>query len=46
MKFLDVGRYAHEIVPSFNVYVYFRIGYYVARRVLQFFYRRPSGLCR
>ena len=42
----DVGRYAHEIVPSFNVYVYFHIGYYVARRVLQFLLPRPSGLCR
>ena len=39
----DVGRYAHEIVPSFNVYVYFRIGYYVARRVLQFLYRVRLG---
>ena len=32
-----------EIVPSFNVYVYFRIGYYVARRVLQFLYRVRLG---
>jgi len=39
----DVGRYAQEIVPSFNVYVYFRIGYYVARRVLQFLYRVRLG---
>ena len=39
----DVGRYAREIVPSFNVYVYFRIGYYVARRVLQFLYRVRLG---
>ena len=39
----DVGRYAHEIVPSFNVYVYFRIGYYLARRVLQFLYRVRLG---
>ena len=39
----DVRRYAREIVPSFNVYVYFRIGYYVARRVLQFLYRVRLG---
>ena len=38
-----VERYAREIVPSFNVYVYFRIGYHVARRVLQFLYRVRLG---
>ena len=39
----DAERYAREIVPSFNVYVYFRIGYYLARRVLQFLYRVRLG---
>ena len=28
-----VARYAREIVPSFNAYFYFRIGYWLARRV-------------
>ena len=39
----QVARYAREIVPSFNVYVYFRIGYYLAQRVLQFLYRVRLG---
>ena len=39
----EVQRYAREIVPSFNVYVYFRIGYHLARRILQFLYRVRLG---
>ena len=39
----EAGRHAREIVPSFNVYVYFRIGYYLARRILQFLYRVRLG---
>ena len=39
----EVERYAREIVPSFNVYLYFRIGYYLARRILQFLYRVRLG---
>ena len=39
----EVARYAREIVPSFNVYVYFRIGYHLARRILQFLYRVRLG---
>ena len=39
----EVQRYAREIVPSFNVYLYFRIGYYLARRILQFLYRVRLG---
>ena len=39
----EVERYTREIVPSFNVYVYLRIGYYVARRILQFLYRVRLG---
>ena len=39
----EVERYAREIVPSFNVYVYFRIGYHVARRILQILYRVRLG---
>jgi glycerol-3-phosphate O-acyltransferase len=34
-----VERYAHEIVPSFNAYLYFRVGYWLARRVARFLYR-------
>ena len=39
----EVERYAREIVPSFNVYLYFRFGYYLARRILQFLYRVRLG---
>ena len=39
----QVERYAREIVPSFNVYVYFRIGYHLARRLVQFLYRVRLG---
>ena len=39
----EVERYAREIVPSFNVYVYFRLGYYLARRLLQVLYRVRLG---
>ena len=39
----EVARYAREIVPSFNVYVYFRLGYYLARRLLQVLYRVRLG---
>ncbi len=37
-------RYAREIVPSFNAYLYFRIGYWVAKRVARLFYRVRVGL--
>ncbi len=39
----EVGRYAREIVPSFNAYLYFRIGYWLARRVAQALYRVRLG---
>ena len=35
--------YAREIVPSFNAYVYFRIGYWIAKRVSRFLYRVRVG---
>jgi glycerol-3-phosphate O-acyltransferase len=38
-----VGEYAKEIVPAFNAYVYFRIGYATARRVARFLYRVRLG---
>jgi glycerol-3-phosphate O-acyltransferase len=39
----EVQRYAREIVPTFNAYIYFRIGYSLARAVAQFFYRVRLG---
>ncbi len=38
-----VDRYAREIVPSFNAYIYFRVGYAVARRVAKLLYRVRIG---
>ena len=37
------AAYAREIVPSFNAYVYFRIGYWIARRVARLIYRVRVG---
>jgi|TARA_Y100000310_G_scaffold339492_1_gene432325 glycerol-3-phosphate O-acyltransferase len=34
-----VYNYAKEIAPAFNAYVYFRIGYWIAKRVSRFLYR-------
>jgi glycerol-3-phosphate O-acyltransferase len=38
-----VERYAQEIVPAFNAYLYFRLGYAVARRVARLLYRVRLG---
>src|SRR5437762_2336857 len=38
-----VERYAREIVPAFNAYLYFRIGYWVGRTVAQSLYRVRLG---
>ncbi|MDY7093167.1 MAG: 1-acyl-sn-glycerol-3-phosphate acyltransferase [Acidobacteriota bacterium] len=38
-----VQRYAHEIVPAFNAYVYFRVGYLIARTVARLLYRVRLG---
>ena len=38
-----VERYAREIVPSFNAYFYFRVGYWLARRVARLLYRVRLG---
>jgi glycerol-3-phosphate O-acyltransferase len=35
----QVDRYAREIVPSFNAYLYYRIGYALARAVARTLYR-------
>ncbi|HEU0012219.1 MAG TPA: 1-acyl-sn-glycerol-3-phosphate acyltransferase [Longimicrobium sp.] len=36
-------RYAREIVPAFNAYLYFRFGYALARRVARLLYRVRMG---
>lgn len=38
-----VEQYAREIVPAFNAYLYFRIGYWIGRRVAQALYRVRLG---
>jgi glycerol-3-phosphate O-acyltransferase len=38
-----VERYAKEIVPSFNAYVYFRVGYWLARSIARSLYRVRLG---
>ena len=36
--------YAREIIPSFNAYLYFRIGYWIAKKIARFLYRVRVGL--
>jgi glycerol-3-phosphate O-acyltransferase len=38
-----VRQYAREIVPAFNAYVYFRIGYWLARNIARSLYRVRLG---
>jgi glycerol-3-phosphate O-acyltransferase len=38
-----IDRYAREIVPSFNAYIYYRVGYALARAVARAFYRVRIG---
>jgi glycerol-3-phosphate O-acyltransferase len=38
-----VERYARETVPAFNAYLYFRIGYWLGKRVAQMLYRVRLG---
>jgi glycerol-3-phosphate O-acyltransferase len=38
-----VKRYAREIVPSFNAYLYFRIGNWLSRAIVRFIYRIRVG---
>lgn len=38
-----VDRFAREIVPSFNAYVYFRVGYWLAKRIAKLLYRVRLG---
>jgi glycerol-3-phosphate O-acyltransferase len=39
----QVERYAREIVPAFNAYLYFRIGYWLGRKLAQSLYRVRLG---
>ena len=39
----EVSRYAREIVPTFNAYIYFRVGYSIARAVARLLYRVRLG---
>ena len=34
-----IDRYAREIVPSFNAYIYYRIGFWFSKKVAKLFYR-------
>ena len=38
-----VDRYAREIVPSFNAYLYFRVGYWLGKHAAQLLYRVRLG---
>lgn len=38
-----IDRYAREIVPSFNAYIYFRVGYALARAAARALYRVRIG---
>jgi len=39
----QVRRYAREIVPAFNAYIYFRVGYWLAKHFSQAIYRVRIG---
>jgi glycerol-3-phosphate O-acyltransferase len=39
----QVQRYAREIVPAFNAYVYFRVGYWLGKHISQALYRVRIG---
>ncbi|GMQ91505.1 MAG: 1-acyl-sn-glycerol-3-phosphate acyltransferase [Gammaproteobacteria bacterium] len=39
----EVRRYAREIVPSFNAVIYFRLGYWLAKRIARLIYRIRVG---
>jgi glycerol-3-phosphate O-acyltransferase len=39
----EVYRYVREIVPAFNAYIYFRVGYVIARAIARFLYRVRLG---
>ncbi len=35
----EVTSYAREIVPSFNAYLYFRLGYWIAKKIARLMYK-------
>ena len=39
----EITRYAREIVPAFNAYFYFRLGYWLARGTLRMLYHVRPG---
>jgi glycerol-3-phosphate O-acyltransferase len=39
----QVAHYAREIVPAFNAFVYFRVGYWIGKRISQALYRVRIG---
>ena len=39
----EVQRYAREIVPAFNAYMYFRVGYWIGKKLSQSLYRVRIG---
>ncbi len=39
----QVATYAREIVPAFNAYVYFRFGYWLAKKIARVFYTVRVG---
>jgi len=39
----QVRRYAREIVPAFNAYIYFRVGYWIGKKLSQSLYRVRIG---
>ena len=41
--FARAATYAEEIVPAFNAYVYFRVGYWIARQAARALYRVRLG---
>jgi glycerol-3-phosphate O-acyltransferase len=41
--FARAATYAEEVVPAFNAYVYFRVGYWIARQVARALYRVRLG---
>ena len=40
----EVVTYAKEIIPSFNAYLYFRFGYWLAKKIARLLYRVRIGL--
>jgi glycerol-3-phosphate O-acyltransferase len=36
-------KYAAEIVPAFNAYIYFRVGYWLAKKIARMVYRVRAG---